>query len=155
MQIAVTELFTCTPETLWAHITETEKQKLWMKGLLSNEPTSPAPVGVGSTFRMVIKEGRKSAEYQGEITAYDKRHRLEIVIGGGNLPKNMKMRADYRLTQQGPQTRLDYLCKAEVEKPGLFMKLMFVVFRLFGKMQLRGFMKALRKLVEDDSKAAA
>ena len=59
MQIAVTELFTCTPETLWEHITEPEKQKLWMKGLLSNEQTSPAPVGVGSTFRMVIKEGRK------------------------------------------------------------------------------------------------
>ena len=155
MQIEVTELFTCTPETLWAHIAEPEKQKLWMKGLLSNEPTSPDPKGVGSTFRMVIKEGRKAAEYQGEMTAYDKPHRLEVVMFGGNFPKGMKMRVDYRLTAQGPQTRLDYVCKAETEKAGLFLKLMFVVFRLFVKMQLRSFMKALRKLVEAPTQAAA
>ena len=155
MRIEVTELFTCTPERLWEHITEPEKQKLWMKGLLSNEPTSPAPVGVGSTFRMVIKEGRKAAEYQGEMTAYHKLHRLEIVMSGGNFPKGMKVRVDYRLTQQGPQTRLDYTCNAEMEKAGLFMKLMFVVFRLFGKMQLKRFMRTLRKLVEAPTTAAA
>jgi carbon monoxide dehydrogenase subunit G len=148
MRIEVVELFTCTPETLWAHIEEPEKQKLWMKGLLSNEPTSSDPKGVGSTFRMVIKEGRKAAEYQGEMTVYDKPHRMEVVMGGGSFPKGMKIRVDYRLTPQGPQTRLDYVCKAEMEKAGLFFKLLFVVFRLFGKMQLRGFMKALRKQVE-------
>ena len=155
MRIAVVELFTCTPETLWAHIEEPEKQKLWMKGLLANEPTSPGPRGVGSTFRMVIKEGRKSAEYQGEVTAYDKPRLMEVTIVGGNLPKGMKMRAEYRLTQQGPQTRLDYTCNAEMAKAGLFVKMMFVVFRLFGKMQLRSFMRTLRKLVEAPTTAAA
>ena len=104
---------------------------------------------------MVIKEGRKAAEYQGEMTAYDKPCLMEVVMSGGNFPKGMKMRVEYRLTPQEPQTRLDYTCKAEMEKPGLFMKLMFVVFRLFGKMQLRSFMKALRKLVEAPTRAAA
>ena len=154
MRIAVTELFTCAPETLWAHIEEPEKQKLWMKGLLANEPTSPGPRGVGSTFRMLIQEGRKPAEYQGEVTAYDKPHRMEVVLGGGCLPKTMQMRVEYRLTQQGPQTRLDYVCNAEMPKAGLLMKLMSVFIRLFGKMQLRGFMRALRKQVEKPTRAA-
>ena len=155
MRIEVVESFACTPETLWAHIEEPEKQKLWMKGLLSNEPTSPAPAGVGSTFRMVIQEGRKTAEYQGEVTAHDKPHRMEVVLWGGHFPKGMKIRVEYRLTAQGPQTRLDYTCTAEMEKAGLFMKLMFVVFRLFGKMQLRSFMRALRKQVETPTREAA
>ena len=155
MRIEVVELFTCTPETLWSHIEEPEKQKLWMKGLLSNEQTSPGPKGVGSTSRMVIQEGRKAAEYQGEMTAYDKPHRMEVVMSGGSFAKGMKIRVDYRLTAQGPQTRLDYVCKAEMEKPGLFMKLMFFAVGLFGKMQLRGFMKTLRKQVEAPTRAAA
>ena len=155
MQIKVTERFACTPETLWAAISEPEKQKLWMKGLLSNEQTSPGPTAVGSTFRMVIKEGRKAAEYQGEMTAYDRPRRLEIVMGGGNFPKGMTVRVDYRLTPEGDRTRLDYACTAEMAKVGLFMKLMFLVFRLFCKMQLRGFMRALRKLVETPARKAA
>ena len=76
-------------------------------------------------------------------------------MSGGNFPKGMKIRVDYRLTAQGPQTRLDYLCKAEMEKPGLFMRLMFVAVGMFGKMRLRGFMKALRKQVEAPTRAAA
>jgi carbon monoxide dehydrogenase subunit G len=155
MRIAVTHLFTCSPETLWAHIEEPEKQKRWMKGLLSNEPTSPGARGVGSTFRMRIKEGRKAADYDGEVTAHDAPRHLEVVMGGGNFPKGMTMRVEYRLTAQGGQTRLDYVCKAEMPKAGVFMKLMFVVFRLFGRMQLRGFMRALRKQVEEPTRAAA
>ncbi len=155
MRIAVTHLFTCAPETLWAHIDEPDKQKLWMKGLLSNEPASPGPRGVGSTFRMCIREGRKAVDYDGEVTAHDAPRHLEVVLRGGNFPKGMKIRIEYRLTQQGPQTRLEYVCEPEMPNAGLLMKLMFVVFRLFGRMQLRGFMRALRKQVEGPTRAAA
>ena len=154
MRIAVTEVFACSPETLWAHIAEPEKQKLWMKGLLSNEPTSPGPRGVGSTFRMRIQEGRKAADYDGEVTAYDAPRHMGVVLWGGNFPKGMKVRVEYRLTPEGATTRLDYACNAEMPNAGLLMKLMGVIFRLFGKLQLRGFMRALRKQVEGQTRAA-
>jgi uncharacterized protein YndB with AHSA1/START domain len=82
MQIKETAHFNCPREVLWRYIEEPAKQKLWMKGLLSNESTSPGRTGVGSTFRMVIQEGRKPATYEGDVTAYDRPRRLEIRFWG-------------------------------------------------------------------------
>lgn len=41
MRIQATYHFNCPADVLWAYIEEPDKQKLWMKGLLSNGPTSP------------------------------------------------------------------------------------------------------------------
>jgi uncharacterized protein YndB with AHSA1/START domain len=153
MNIAVTEHFRCPIDTLFSHIAEPEKQKLWMKGLLLNESTSPGRDGAGSTFRMVIQEGRKAAEYQGEVTAYERPRRLEVRIRGGNLPKGLSMRADYRLSEADGGTRLDYVCACE-GKMGFFLRLLMRLFKVFGRMQLRRFLRTLRGLVEAPAKAA-
>lgn len=57
----------CSPEQLWPYLEEPDKQKLWMKGVLSNESTSPGPTQVGSTSVMKIKEGGKVAAYNIEV----------------------------------------------------------------------------------------
>ena len=154
MKIQETVYFHCTRETLFSYIEDPEKQKLWMKGLLSNESTSPGRKGAGSTFRMVIKEGRKTPSYDGEVTAHDWPSRIEVRIWGGGLPAGMFMRADYRLSEEGGRTRLDYTATAE-GKIGFFLRLMFPLFKIFGRMQLRGFLKTLKGLVEAPTREAA
>lgn len=154
MLIKETALFRCPIERLWDHIEQPEKQKLWMKGLLSNESTSPAKERVGATFRMVIHEGRKAATYDGEVTAHEKPYRLEVIFWGGNLPPGSRMRVDYRLHETTGQTRLDYVATLEGAKFGLFLRLLFPLFKLFGRMQLRRFFRTLRQLVETPALAA-
>ena len=148
MAITYTTEFECPPAHLWTFLHEPEKQKLWMKGLVENNSTSEGPTKVGSTFHMKIKEGGKVADYNGEVTGYDPPRHLGIRIWGGGLPGGCKIHANYRLTDLGGRTRLDYVCDMEMEKIGFFMRLMMPLFMLFGKMQLRGFMKTLKRLAE-------
>ena len=154
MNIQETMYFRCTRELLFSYIEEPEKQKLWMKGLLSNETTSPGRKGAGTKFRMVIQEGRKPVSYDGEVTAHDWPSRIEVRIWGGALPAGMAMRADYRLSEEEGRTRLDYTARAE-GKIGFFMRMMFGVFKVFGRMQLRRFLKTLKGLVEAPTREAA
>jgi uncharacterized protein YndB with AHSA1/START domain len=78
MRMAITSEIACPPARLWQFLHEPAKQKLWMKGLLENEQTSPGPEAVGSTFRMKIKEGAKAADYTGEITALKEPEHLGV-----------------------------------------------------------------------------
>jgi uncharacterized protein YndB with AHSA1/START domain len=154
MRLTHSDVFHCSLETLFDHIETPEKQKLWMKGLLANDLISGTR-GLGARFRMVMQEGRKQAEYQGEVTAYEKPSRIEVRIAGGNLPKGMAMRADYRLSPTEGGTRLDYACCAEAEKIGFFMRLLMPLFKVFGRWQLKRLFRTLHRLVEAAPAAAA
>lgn len=152
MKIEHSAEFDCPPERLWVWLEEPERQKQWMKGLLENEKTSEGPSRVGSTFRMRIQEGRRVADYEGEVTHHDAPRDLGVKFRGGCGGRDMEMRARYRLTDLGDgRTRLDYT--AEGELPGLF-KLLAPLARLFGKLQLKGFLKTLQKLVAQETVAA-
>jgi uncharacterized protein YndB with AHSA1/START domain len=155
MLITETAYFDCPRERLFRHIEEPEKQKLWMKGLLANESTSLGPRRVGSTFRMVIQEGGKPRDYDGEVTAYDKPSRLEVCFWGGCFPAGMKMRVDYRLSAEGGRTRLDYTAASEGRKPPWWMRLMCFFMKPLMRMQLRSFLRTLRGLVEAPPAQAA
>jgi hypothetical protein len=148
MRIQTTALFTCPADRLFSYIEEPDKQKTWMKGLLANESTSPGARGVGSTFRMKIQEGRKAADYDGEVTAYERPHRLEVLFWGGNFPAGCKVRVDYRLSPVGEQTRLDYVASMEGKKFGLFWRLLMPLIAVFGRRQLRRFLRTLKQHVE-------
>jgi carbon monoxide dehydrogenase subunit G len=154
VKITETALFACPIEVLWDHVEDPQKQKLWMKGLISNESTSPARQGVGSTFKMKLQERGKVGEYDGEVTAHDKPHRLEVVFWGGGLPAESNVRFDYRFSEAGGQTRLDYACTIEMQKRGLYGWLMLITFKLLGRRQLRSVLGELRKHVEAPAKAA-
>lgn len=148
MQIPYTCEIACTPERLWIFLYEPEQQKLWMRGLLENKATSDGPTKVGSTFHMCIKEGRKASDYDGEVTAYDPPRHLGICFWGGSFGPHMKMQVDYRLTDLGGRTRLDYLAGCNTEKLPRFVRLMMPLAKIFGRLQLRGFMKTLKRLAE-------
>lgn len=151
MQIEHTEEFRCTPERLWPYIEEPELQKKWMKGLIENRLTSEGPSRVGSRFRMKIKEGGRVVEFDGEVTAHDRPRHLAVRFWGGSFKPGMAMHADYRLSDLGGATRLDYAARLESERLGFFMKMMLPAFKLFASTQLRSFMKALRHEVEGNA----
>ena len=150
METTYTVLIDCTPEQLWPWIEEPDKQKQWMKGLLENVDMSDGPTRVGSTFRMTIQEGRRVAEYTGEITNYDPHRRLGVRLWGEAL-KGIEIIADYKLQNLGVRTRLDYVATADASRAGFFVKLMMPLFKLFSAMQLRGFMKTLKHLAEAEA----
>ena len=153
MRIAKTVEIACAPEQLWPFLDEPEKQKRWMKGLLANEQTGPR--GVGSTFRMTIQEGRKAAEYQGEVTAYDPPRHLAVRFGGGAFPKGMCMHVDYRLVPQVGRTRLDYVAEAGGARLPWVFRLLMPLLQLFSRLQLNSFLRTLKRLAEEEGQKAA
>lgn len=149
MRIITTREFRCPIDRLWSYLVEPDRQRQWMKGLISNEPTGPGGRGAGSTFRMVIQEGGKQAGYDGEVSVFDSPYRLEVVLRGGNLPADSALRVDYRLAETGRGTRLDYAAALESKRPlNLFLRLLMPLLSLFGKLQLRRFLTTLQQLVE-------
>ena len=150
METTYTAIIDCSPEQLWPWIEEPDKQKQWMKGLLENVPTSDGPTRVGSTFRMTIQEGRRVAEYDGEITNYDPHRHLGVRFWGEAL-KGVEMAADYKLQNLGTRTRLDYVATVDTSGAGFFVRLMMPLFKLFSTMQLKSFMKTLKRLAEAEA----
>lgn len=153
MQTAYTTLIDCAPEQLWPWLEQPDKQKQWMEGLLDNAPTSEGPPRVGATFRMTIREGRRVAEYDGEITNYAPYRRLSVKMWGEAL-RGVEISVDYQLQDLGGRTRLDYLSVADMAGAGFFMKLMLPLFKLFSKVQLKRFMKTLKRLAEAEATQA-
>ena len=60
------------PARVWPLLVEPENQKLWMKGLLESQKMSEGPTRAGSRFVMKIREGFRTATYDGEITACER-----------------------------------------------------------------------------------
>ena len=148
MRIDYSMELSCTPDQVWPYLEDPELQKQWMKGLLENQSTSEGPTRVGSTFRMRIKEGSRTADYEGQVTAYEKQRHLGIRMWGGGLPKDTAIVVDYRLADLNGRTRLDYVCQLQGPPPGLFMRLMMPLGAMFARMQLKSFMRKLKSLVE-------
>ena len=153
MQTVYSTLIDCTPEQLWPWLEEPDKQKQWMKGLLENVSTSEEPTRVGSTFRMTIQEGRRVAEYEGEVTNYDLHRHLGIKFWGEML-RGVEIYVDYQLQDLGDRTRLDYLSTADTSEADFFIKLMMPLYKIFGMAQLKRFMKTLKRLAEAEAAQA-
>jgi uncharacterized protein YndB with AHSA1/START domain len=91
---------------VFALVDDPEKIKLWMRGLeetvYASEPNRADPVGTRFTQR--IRQGRRVAEYEGVVTAYDKPRHLAVRIGNEKFAFDV----DYRFTDLGGRTQLDY-----------------------------------------------
>jgi uncharacterized protein YndB with AHSA1/START domain len=91
---------------VFALVDDPEKVKLWMRGLeetvYASKPSRADPVGTRFTQR--IRQGKRIAEYEGVVTAYDKPRHLAVRIGNEKFAFDV----DYRLTDLGGRTQLDY-----------------------------------------------
>ena len=93
-------------ERVFDLIDDPEKAKLWMDGLQETVITESPPNRVGTKFRQKIKEGGRTVEYSGEVTAYEPQRRLAVRIAGTGFGVDV----DYRLTPVGAGTRLEFTC---------------------------------------------
>jgi uncharacterized protein YndB with AHSA1/START domain len=129
-RLAAGMVFTCSRtiaapiERVFDLIDDPEKLPLWMDGLeetvfVSRPARGESPVG--ARFRQRIREGGRSVEYDGEVTAYDKPTHVAVRIGG----KNFSVVVDYRLAEVAGGTRLDY--SADVTNRSLMARIMGVV----------------------------
>ncbi len=147
MRIEHRSEFACSPAALWAWVEEPEKQQQWMEGLLESTPTSEGPSRPGSTFVMKIREGRRVAEYAGEVTSRDEPRHLAVRLAGGSLG-GAPMDVDYRFTDLGGRTRLDYRVDFEPQRGKLLFKLLGPLLRSFGRKRAARFFATLKGLVE-------
>jgi uncharacterized protein YndB with AHSA1/START domain len=87
-------------------VDDPEKIKLWMRGLeetvYASKPNRADPVGTRFTQR--IRQGRRVAEYEGVVTAYEKPLHLAVRIGNEKFAFDV----DYRFTDLEGRTQLDY-----------------------------------------------
>lgn len=136
----------CSPKNLWPWLTETERMKQWMKGLLSVEPSEPGPPRAGSTARMTIKEGGRAAVYDSKILSWEPERRLEIALSSPQW--KVGMRCEYRLEDLAGSTRLHYGMGCDTSRT--LYKILGALFGWVAKLQAKSFMKALKRCAESD-----
>ena len=132
----------CTPLDLWPWLVEPERIPLWMEGVVDQTPTSPAPVGVGSTYTTRIREGGKTVAYDVVITEYEAPERLSLRMTSAAHP-GMAMQIEYRLVQLDEGTRLEYVGEAELR--GLY-RLMAPAYANAARARVHGYFVRLRTL---------
>src|SRR5688572_8502573 len=91
---------TGSPDRVWALLTEPDQVSRWITELVSDDPTTPPPIGVGTATRMKIREGSRIVDYETEILAYRPSSELALVMRGGSLGRE-PMRISYLLTDLG------------------------------------------------------
>jgi uncharacterized protein YndB with AHSA1/START domain len=130
--------------TVWSLVDDDQNLKKWMDGL--EETSYPDGVdrsrAVGTRFVQRIREGGRVQSYEGRVTAYDPPTHLGITIGN----RAFAMQVDYRFTDLGGRTRLDY--SALMARGGLFIRLMSTLFGWVTNRILRRQMARLKAVAE-------
>jgi uncharacterized protein YndB with AHSA1/START domain len=146
-ELTYSRVFACRPAELWPWLTESDKLVQWLKGTEEHRYLTPGPLARGTKIAMKIKEGRRSTLYEGELLAVEPLRFLSQRMTGGCGSKPMTIESDYRLTDLGGSTRVDYVCRM-ILPPGLLWRIMGALGRLMGKAMIKRFFDGLSKLVE-------
>jgi carbon monoxide dehydrogenase subunit G len=94
------------PEKVFAFIIDMEKMNEINKGFTEFEYTSKGPVGVGSTAHYVSKAGGTQAEFDMEITEFEKNKKVSMrTIGASKL----KMQQSVTLEPTAKGTKATYI----------------------------------------------
>ena len=134
MQIQRTIDLPTSPARVWTLLSEPDNVARWITELVSDEPLTPPPVGVGTTTRMKIREGSRVVEYTTEILAYDVHRELAIEMRGGSLGAS-PMRVSYHLTDLGDATRLVY--RSTWRPTGILLWILLPLIIVMGRRNLR------------------
>ncbi len=73
-------------EEVFAFVTDPNKDPLWHASTLEAEQTSEGPVGVGTTYRIVLKFLGRRIETTYEIIEYEPPHKHCVRITSGPIP---------------------------------------------------------------------
>ena len=128
------------PSRVFKLIEDPQSAKLWMRGLEEVRITHrPANGRVGTRFVQRIKEGRRRAEYQGEVTAHEKPRHFAVRIGAERFGFDI----DYRLSEAQGGTRLHYTARSTAPTKGLAAAFFARLTRRLARKQLRRLKEAV------------
>lgn len=131
---------------LWSYISEVEKQKLWLPGVVDFKFLPEVDKNQPKPFVIYLQEGKKIKEYNGYTTLSNPPHALTIVM----YSDIMKTTTSYELSQDGDITTMKYQSNTEIK--GLFMKILFaIMYPILANLMLSGAVKKLKKLVEKNN----
>ena len=129
-------------ERVWPLVDDSENLRKWMDGLEETTYPDGFQRAVGTRFVQRIREGGRVQSYEGVVTAYDPPRHLGITIGN----RAFEMQVDYRFTDLGVRTRLDYL--ARKTRGGFVIKVMSPLFGWLTRRILRRQMAKLKAVAE-------
>lgn len=133
-------------EKVFDLITDDEKKKLWAHGLLE----TLYPEGrsreqpVGTRFIQKINEGGRVAEYQGEILAFERPHKLAFKMSN----KHFDMLMTFVLRPVGRKTRVNF--SVEMAQTGFIGRTLGSVLGWFTGMIVKRQLASLKGLAERD-----
>jgi len=135
------------PEQVWEWLSDFDKKKRWMKGLLEEKWTEGAPGAAGSRFEVRIKEGPGVSVYEGTVLDAERPRRLRSRMTGGCGKEPMTIEVEYRLLDRGGRTQVEYACAPQMKVSGA-LRLFLPLFGWFARKQAKSFHRNLKKLVE-------
>jgi hypothetical protein len=117
--------FDCSPDILWTWLSEPSKQMQWMLNLQSVEPDSEGKVGVGwvAKFKFRDFDSVEVDEYAARVAIYDQPRHFVLVVTGKRFG-DTSATIDYRLTEMGGRTRIEYIRSANFPVTDFFERLM-------------------------------
>jgi len=145
MKVRITVEIECPRAHLWTLFEDTEKLKLWVPGLLELRITSPEPHGTGSTYVMVMQEGKTVREYQGKNRLWEPPHRIREILWGARMGTS-RLHTAYEFTDLGTSTRFEY--EHELETRGFWTTLFKPLLVLASRRYCRSMFKALKREAE-------
>jgi uncharacterized protein YndB with AHSA1/START domain len=142
VEITETVEIAAPPSRVFKLVEDPQSAKLWMRGLEEVRITHrPADGKVGTRFVHQIKEGRRRAEYRGEITAHERPGHVAVRIGNERFAFDI----DYRLAEAAGGTRLDYTARSTAATKGLAAAFFARLTRRLARKQLRRLKEAAEK----------
>lgn len=138
-------------ETVFTFLDSDEKLKTWMEGLEETiyladyDRDNP----VGARFTQRIREGGRITEYDGEVIAYSRPHRLAVKLWS----RHFTAKVDYLLHAEEGGTRLDY--SADFEHTSAVARVMGTLFSWLTRGILNRQMAALKRVAEAEAEADA
>lgn len=103
-------MFTCSVEILvrrplaevFAFVEDARKRPHWDPSVVSEELTSPVPIGVGTTIRTRLRSMGREYEYTWEVTEHRPPQRMVITSRSGPVPTVL----EFRLAREDDATRV-------------------------------------------------
>jgi carbon monoxide dehydrogenase subunit G len=92
------------PEDVFAFVEDARNRPRWDDSVVSEELTSPEPIGVGTTVRTVLSSMGREYQYTWEVVEHQPPSRMTIESTSGPFPTTLA----YRLEPSGDGTRLQF-----------------------------------------------
>lgn len=134
-----------TPVQIYPFLTEPERLKQWLGGLVESKPLTEGGTRVGARSLEIVEENGRRMEMESVILDVRTNELLAVEISSSMA----LMRSEYRLTGDGARTRVDHTMNAHYKG---FVRLLAPFIRGMVQKKIDGDLDRLRQVVEAASR---